>query len=137
MDTLNCIDRHGACTFDVQMSKDQFADIWNFQVYSIPRRPDNDFFPMSLELQDDDTLKIIAIGGNVNNGTHPEYSAKGIPCPLLDYAFANLNKTICSSPTNGGAGVWRTPKATAMWDRMVASGNASYDANTDIYTFIP
>jgi hypothetical protein len=92
---------------------------------------------MSLELQDDDTRRIIAIGGNLGENTLPEYSGKGIPCPLLAYATGQLNKTICSSPKNGGAGVCRTDKATAMWDRMVASGNAVYNPLTDIYTFIP
>ena len=103
MDPLATVDRNGvACNFDVQMTKDQFADIWHFEVYSKPRRADNDFFPMSLELQDDDTLRIIAIGGNTNNGTWPEYSAKGIPLALLAYAHAQLGKTIVSSPSQGG-----------------------------------
>jgi hypothetical protein len=137
-DPLTTVDRNGAaCNFEVRITKDQFADIWNFEVYSIPRRPDKDFFPMSLELQDDDTLRIIAIGGNTNNGTWPEYSAKGIPLALLTYAYAQLGKTIVSSPSQGRAGVWRTPKATAMWKRIVAAGHADYDPIADIYTFVP
>jgi len=139
MGKLSIIDRIGvACTFDIRMTKNQFADIWDFEVYSIPRRADNDFFPMSLELQSNGTLKIIAIGGNVMGvSTWPEYSAKGIPMALLAYAHAQLNRDIVSSPTSGGAGIWRTAKATAMWERMRATGNASYDQVTDIYTFIP
>ena len=52
------------------------------------------------------------------NGLHA-YEAKGIPEQLLPIVRATLGMNIQSSPPNNGAGDWRVPAATKMWERLV------------------
>lgn len=58
------------------------------------------------------------------------------PAVLLD-AKARLGARVMSSPAGTAAsGVFRSASATAMWERMLARGNARYDSATDQYEVV-
>lgn len=58
----------------------------------------------------------------------------GIPEGLLPVVKQYLGMEVESSPTRGAANVYRTPAATKYWERLRATGGATYDPVRDVYS---
>ncbi len=131
MPNFDCVGRDGVTrTFRYEYDKDQFQDEWNFRVFSVPAPASGEFFDLSVAKIVDDMVRVIAVAHH----NEPAYVAKGIPEALLPIVKQVLNKQVISSPTGGQAGnVYRTPAATKVWERLCASGKATYDAPADIF----
>ena len=131
MSTILCTGKDALVrTFRYESAKDQFGNIWHFCVSTIPPLASGEVFDLSVTLISQDTVQITA---NTNHN-EPAYVAMGIPDTLLPAVSHQLGKTVCSSPTSGAPGVFRTPEATKMWRRLQSNGLATYDATSDIYT---
>jgi hypothetical protein len=129
---LSCTGRNGQTrtyqyTFTQGLSA---APEWDFRVWSIPPPASGEFFSFSVRELDAQTVRVIAMAHN----NEPAYIAMGIPEAIILEAAAVLHRRVTSSPTAGGAGIWRTPEATKVWERLRAAGRATYNSATDIYS---
>lgn len=67
-----------------------------------------------------------------------EYVARGIPEALIRMLASQRYERIVSSANTTAAtarGEYRTPAATKVWQRLVAAGEATYDASADEFRF--
>jgi hypothetical protein len=133
MPPLLCTGRDGIeRTFEYSFEKDQFEETWHFRVQTIPPQPDGEAFDLSVTALDDAAVRQVMLAHHDN----PAFAAKGIPDALIAVVAAVLGKKVVSSPTTADdTGVYRTVAATKVWDRLLAKGVASYDAETDVYAY--
>ena len=126
-----CTGRDGVIRAFRYVYEEELNGTHSFMAYSVPPPVDGTAFEATFTDIDADTVRQTMI---VHHG-HLSYREKGIPDSLLPIAAAKLGKMVVSSPSVApGGGVFRTVDATAMWNRLVARGIASYDQATDIYT---
>jgi hypothetical protein len=105
----------------------------NFLVYSIPPPANGAAYEAAFAPLDAQTVRQIAM----HHHGHANYSEKGIPDALLPIVAAKLGLTVVSSPSfQAGGGVFRTPDATKVWNRLVARGIAMFDQATDVFTLL-
>ncbi|MEN8169208.1 MAG: hypothetical protein ABFS08_03210 [Pseudomonadota bacterium] len=131
MNKFNCIDKHGHTReFNYSVDKDLSQDKWTFRVYNIPPLQSGDFFEISVEQINNQEVRIIMM----NNYGIPEYSGAGIS----DYMIPEISQVlgavvVSSSNLHPSGGVYRTPDATKVWERLKANGKAVYDSKNDVY----
>lgn len=92
-------------------------------------------FELTVALNDDcpDTVRIVMM----HHYGQEEYSAKGIPDSLLPVVKRALRMSVESSPRHGTTNdVYRTDAATAVWERLLDNGLATYDAQRDVYVLL-
>lgn len=128
-----CRDRFGQeRVFRYESQTDPSGTV-DFQVYSVPPPMSGDFFECSFTPLNPTTVRQTMI----DHHGHPNYAGMGIPDSLLPIAAAKIGKTIVSSPGLApGGGVWRTPFATKMWNRLVAKQLATYDPVADVFRLL-
>lgn len=105
------------------------------RVRSIPQPDDGEFFELRLKPSIQGVLQVVGIYAHKER-----YRRKGIPDALLPRMCKILRCRVRSSPTAGEGETqdqWRTPDATAMWNRLVSHGLASYDVSSDLYWMPP
>jgi len=89
-------------------------------------------FEFTVEEVGEDTVKVVVM----DRHHEPAYSAMGIPERMIQECATTLGKKVISS--NNGAnipGEFRTPRATKVWERLVAQERATFDEQQDRYTF--
>lgn len=136
MSELKCIGRDGvARTFDVRWDKDIFAEKWKFRVVTSPALPGGEAFHLDIEEISEGLGRVVMM----NNYGVREYCGMGIPEALLPLASATLGMKLQSSPTlgtsstPGASGIYRTPAATKVWNRLVNAGKATHLLADDIF----
>jgi hypothetical protein len=117
-------------TFGYKSRKDQFEEIWHFEVHTDPPQVSGEFFELSVTDIGSGKFQITMI----SHHEIPAYKAMGIPDALLPVVSQQLVKKLCSSPSEVKPGNYRTDAATKMWERLRLNGMATYDSITDIYT---
>ena len=132
MATLACTGRDNVVrTFEFRYGQEPLSGEWSFKVTTIPPPPHSKFFEMTLAPIGAQTLRVVML----NHFKFPPYVAMGIPEALLSAAKALLGQDIESSPSSGTqGGIYRTPDATKVWERLRQRGLATYDASRDVYT---
>jgi len=134
LNKLDCVGADGVHReFLWRVEKALFEEKWTFRVETQAATTSGDAFELAVELLEDraDTVRVIMM----HHYGHPEYKAKGIPDALLPLVRQYLGKNVESSPSRGDTtGVYRTPAATRVWERLKAAGLADYDPKRDVYS---
>lgn len=130
---LGCVGADGVRReFIWRADKAQLDDKWTFRVESQTSNPPGDCFELVVELLEerDHTARVVMM----HHHGRPEYQAKGIPDALLPEIRRYLDKNVESSPRIACMnGVYRTPAATKVWERLKRAGLAEYDSSRDVY----
>jgi hypothetical protein len=130
---LICVGADGASyEFLWRVTKDQFEDKWIFRVETEANCNTGRSFELTAVASDDDlnTVRIVMM----HHYDQDEYKAKGIPDALLPVVKRELGMSVESSPRQGATtDIYRTDAATAVWDRLVGKGLATYAADRDVY----
>ncbi|VVD69334.1 hypothetical protein PMO31116_00518 [Pandoraea morbifera] len=129
MPTFQSVDRTGN-PHDFDYKTIHNGNNVTFRVTANPPLASGAFFDLEVEHLTVSLVRIVMI----NSYLEPAYIRKGVADALLPIVSRDLGVTVQSSPTLGTGGVYRTPHATAMWQRLVAKGMATYDPQTDIFT---
>jgi len=135
--SLSCIDRYGnAAPFIVEClnwpQREGAPEAWEFRVRPEDASATTDFFMLTLERVSVHDGRVVAM----SNHEEPGVSAKGIPDALLTAAARRLCLAIQSSPTKGEGAVFRTARATRVWQRLMARTLAAYDPHTDVFRLV-
>ena len=127
---LPCVGKDGITrVFKYDYARDQFEPKWHFRVYADPPDPSGDWFDFTVEDKDPNTVRVDVMNANGVKA----YQKMGIPEAIIVGAASVLGKRVVSSPSQGPAGVWRTPEATKAWERLLKQGKANYDHSTDLF----
>lgn len=130
MGKLTCTGEDGIIrAFDYTVTQNSQGTEWTYRVRSNPPPESDQCFELTVELISSSEVRIAAM---YNNG-ELAYIAKGIPDSILPLIASELNKSVCSSPSNGGGNTFRTAAATKVWDRLAGKGLAKYSAGEDVY----
>lgn len=130
-EALCCVGPHGASEYHLTVDN-EFGD-YVCRVRNVPYPEDHEFFELILRPLAQDLLQVIGVDAHKDR-----YRRRGIPDTLLPRMCELLRCRVRSSPTAGESqDQWRTPAATAMWNRLVRSGLASYNKDDDIYWMPP
>ena len=129
MAEISCIGRDGKSRYYTYTTTKDFQDQWCYKFRSIPPPESYEAFEITVSPVSDSEVRVIAM---YNNGGS-EYSAKGIPDAAIQLISSELQKTVCSSPNHCMNGVFRTPQATKVWERLVEKGLAVYSETEDVY----
>lgn len=127
MPALSCVDRNGVVRlFDYDCRQVPLSNELTIRVITRPPLESGDFFEMRLAPIDCATLRVVML----NHFDVRPYVAAGIPDALLPAVKLLLGKNIESSPSHGDhAGVYRTPNADKVWERLRNAGQATLDAD--------
>lgn len=131
MPSFVCVGRDGMeRQFEYKALEQSSSGEWRYIVTTIPPLSSGEFFELTVTELDGQTVRVVMM----DHHNVLEYVAMGIPEALLPVAKAELGKIVQSSPTRGEtADVRRSLPATKVWERLVASGSATYDSENDIY----
>jgi hypothetical protein len=130
MAEISCIDRDGQSRiYTYTVTKNFQESEWSYRFRSIPPPESGEAFEITVSLISGSEVQVIAM---YNNG-ESEYVAKGIPDFGIPLIASELQKTVCSSPNLCMNGVFRTPQATKVWQRLVDKGQAMYSEAEDVY----
>lgn len=135
MNTITCIGRDGiARTFNYTHDEEMHdgRPKWNYQIRVEGQRMEDEFFELSLREIQPGVLQVAVL----RNQGAAHLKAMGILDTLIPHLKTELLCQIESSPKNGGPGIFRTPDATRVWNRLVAKGLATYDASRDVYGLV-
>jgi len=128
--TIDCLGRDGVTrTFIYSVTKASLSEEWCYRVRSDPPPMSNEAFELTVSEISDAEVRVTAM---FNYG-ESAYVAKGIPDALLPAIHEELGKIVSSSPTKGIGNVYRTSDAGKVWERLRASGIASYNESEDVY----
>ena len=129
MTQLRCTDKEGnERIYLLKCEYDSIRGEFTYRVYSDPLPSSGEFFELSVK-EVKGELQVTAM----YNHNEPEYKGKGIPDSLLMHVAAQSGKRVRSSPSWAPGGVYRTPDATKVWDRLVSKKLASYSEQDDVY----
>ena len=130
---LSCVGADGGnYEFLWRVTKDRFEEKWIFRVETDANMNTGKCFELTVVAgnNDPDTVCIVMM----HHYDQDEYRAKGIPDALIPVIKQELGLSVESSPRRGATtDVYRTDAATAVWDRLVRKGLASYAADRDVY----
>jgi hypothetical protein len=134
---IECIDKDGNVNFFLYKYEINWINnrnVWNFSI--IPKEQSwDDFFYFSATEISNDTMKVTMM----DHHNRIIYKAKGIPEKMIEELNKITSKKIISSTNNVNSKIlfeeFRTPKATNVWNRLKNNNKATFDIDTDIYTF--
>jgi hypothetical protein len=113
----------------------EYGDIWKISVVDDAENYMNIASYRAEEIENNQ-LKMTMM----NNHNSATFSAKGIPEKIIDELAKISKKTVISSTNKLTAksidSEYRTGEATKVWERLVSENKATYDSDSDIYTYI-
>ncbi|MDB6042436.1 MAG: hypothetical protein JWM63_987 [Gammaproteobacteria bacterium] len=129
---LPCVGADGELReFLWRVTEDPLNEKWIFRVETQDKWLSGECFELVMGLLPDaDGVRVVMM----NHYEQDDYRAKGIPDALLPKIKRHLELNVESSPESGDTtDVRRTPAATSVWKRLVASKLADYDPDRDVY----
>ncbi len=133
--TITTNGRGGAVTdYDVEREHERRpgGETWRYRIRTADR---TDFFESRFVAMGEAEVQSVMI--NLNGQV--EFSARGIPEALFALVARDSGRTLVSSSNRADctrlANEYRTKAATTVWRRLANAGRATYDPQTDRFTY--